>query len=265
MDKAQKNINEAELIKYPPPKWTDTWHPIGHDEAFQDALDGLENIGVEVTDTRVDLTCGGKRMFATFEMHLSGLKQFFVGLRNSYDKAFGLGVCAGLKIINCSNLMFGGDFLEVRRHTKGLDYDTLPDLLRDYLETATGRSYDTGNWLEGLKMVELVPRSTAFLTVEAMKVNALSPRQFHQFNGLMDERYRVNKEVTVYSWHEALTECCNRFNLETIIRKTGEAEVIIDSFLKSIGCESYTMAARLGEVKNSQRLLFDGEETTNEN
>jgi hypothetical protein len=250
MERAQKNINEVELIKYPPPKWTDTWHPIGHDEAFQDALDGFDRIGVEVTHTRVDLTCGGKRMFTTFETHLAGLKRFFVGLRNSYDKAFGLGVCAGLKIINCSNLMFGGDFLEVRRHTKGLNYSTLPELLRGYLEQATGRTHVTGDWLEGLKMIELVPRSTTFLTVEAMKVNALSPRQFHQFNGLMEQRYKVDKEITVYSWHEALTECCNRFNLETIIRKTGEAEVIIDSFLKEIKCEPYTMAARLGKIEN---------------
>jgi hypothetical protein len=260
MDKAQKNINEAELIRYPAPKWTDTWHPVGHAEAFQSALDGFEKIGVEITDTRVDLTCGGKRMFTTFEMHLSGLKRFFVGLRNSYDKAFGLGVAAGLKMINCTNLMFNGEFLEVRRHTKGMDYEMLPNLIEQYLEQATGRTGTTGEWLDGLDMVGLTLRSTAVLTVKAMKVNALSPRQFHQFDSLMDSRYKKHKEVTLFTWHESLTECCNRFNLETVIRKTSDAERIIDSWLDDNGMSEYTMDSRLARngLDTRQLLLLEG-------
>ena len=254
MDRAQKNINEAELVKYPPPKWTDTWHPVGHDEAFKSALDSFERIGVELTDTRVDLTCGGKRMFATFEMQVIGIKRFFVGLRNSYDKAFGLGVAAGIKLINCTNLTFNGEFLEVRRHTKGMNYEMLPALVDGYLEQATGRTQVTGDWLDGLDMVELISRSAAYLTVEAMKVNALSPRQFHQFNSLMEGRYKAHKELTLFGWHEALTECCNRFNLETIIRKTSDAESIIDAWLMMNGMPEYTMAARLGNAETELGL-----------
>ena len=43
-----------------------------------------------------------------------------IGFRNSYNKSISAGFCAGSRVIVCSNLMFTGDIVRIRRHTRNI-------------------------------------------------------------------------------------------------------------------------------------------------
>src|SRR5438477_9276285 len=45
-----------------------------------------------------------------------------LGIRNSHDKSFSLGVTVGYRVFVCDNLAFHGDFMPVtKKHTKRVD------------------------------------------------------------------------------------------------------------------------------------------------
>ena len=57
-----------------------------------------------------------------------------IGLRNSHDKSFAVGLSAGISVTVCSNLAFGGTTVIKRRHTSRIELTELVDVAMDELE-----------------------------------------------------------------------------------------------------------------------------------
>ena len=79
----------------------------------------LTAAGFEIRGARFALTRCGARMFSTFDLSspLATGVTLAVGIRNSVDKSFPLGFCAGNRVFVCDNLAFRSELLVRKKHT----------------------------------------------------------------------------------------------------------------------------------------------------
>jgi len=109
---------ELNLIEAPPP--TQTWFPVRHSTVVESVSDLLHAGGFEIQKATHAVSRNGARMFTTLDLTtaLSVGVTLAVGLRNSCDRSFPLGFCAGSRVFLCDNLAFRADLLVARKHTR---------------------------------------------------------------------------------------------------------------------------------------------------
>src|SRR5436309_1851129 len=101
------------------PERTRTWAPVSHLRVLETALGSLKDCSYQVQRTRLALAKDGARFFATLDLTdplVTGVT-LAVGLRNSLDKTFPMGFCAGSRVFCCDNLCFRADLLIRRKHS----------------------------------------------------------------------------------------------------------------------------------------------------
>ena len=83
-------------------------------------------------------------MFGVMEISRSSSPEWHrcIGIRNSHDKSFAVGLSAGIVVCVCTNMAFGGTTVIKRRHTSGIELSQLIDravasLEDDFLTTET--------------------------------------------------------------------------------------------------------------------------------
>src|SRR4051812_10966981 len=113
-------VTRADLDRYKAPDPTDTWFPVSHAKVLDTALERLDEAGYRTTKTDLGVSKDGHRFFGTLDLDVplvAGVA-LAVGLRNSTDKSFPLGFCAGNRTFVCDNLAFRSDLLVKRKHTR---------------------------------------------------------------------------------------------------------------------------------------------------
>lgn len=113
-------VSRQELNAVKPPKGTDTWFPTAHGKVYDAAEKIILAAGFQILKASFGLARDQHRMFATVDLK-SGLADgvtLSVGIRNSTDKSFPLGFCAGQRVFVCDNLSFCSEILVKRRHTR---------------------------------------------------------------------------------------------------------------------------------------------------
>jgi Domain of unknown function (DUF932) len=121
---AQK-IGRQDLLALPTPVGTDTHRPIPHSNVIQALLESLAYRHLNVVKDEYAVTNDAMRMFGFLELEIeeSGVR-ISLGVRNSHDKSFSLGLTVGFRVLVCDNLAFWGEFSPVmRKHTKHLVLD----------------------------------------------------------------------------------------------------------------------------------------------
>tara|TARA_B100001250_G_scaffold412266_1_gene443030 strand:+ start:5428 stop:6147 length:720 start_codon:yes stop_codon:yes gene_type:complete len=135
----KKIIQEKEmkiLRSIPLPKKTNTYFPISHFEIIK-KINRQAPIHWVLNDYNIRLSKNGKKIFGTIDYCVAGHNNLIsIGFRNSYDKSISVGLCAGSRIIVCSNLMFTGEIIRFRKHTLNLsrDIDTIVKEVMEYGE-----------------------------------------------------------------------------------------------------------------------------------
>jgi hypothetical protein len=113
-------VSREDLERVEAPPATGTWFPIKHSAVADAVSASLAAAGFEVRSTKFALSRGDARMFATMDLAApmgSGVN-LAVGVRNSTDKSFPLGFCAGARVFVCDNLAFRSELLVKRKHTR---------------------------------------------------------------------------------------------------------------------------------------------------
>jgi Domain of unknown function (DUF932) len=117
-------VGRQELRGLPVPEATRTHVPIPHADVVEALIQSLGYRNIEVVKDEYALTPDFMRMFGimTVNVEHSGVR-LALGIRNSHDKRFSLGITVGFKVFVCDNLMFNGDFEAVlaKKHTKHFD------------------------------------------------------------------------------------------------------------------------------------------------
>lgn len=122
------------LESVPTPPATATHHPLPHIDLVNMVKYALGYYGHEIVDEAHAIDKDGARYFGLLSLRSDyGDYVDTVGLRNSADKTFPIGISIGAKVFVCSNLSFVGDHVIRRKHTQGAKRD-LPGLVAQVIE-----------------------------------------------------------------------------------------------------------------------------------
>lgn len=116
------------------PPATNSHVPIAHSAVVDMVKYSLGFFGHEIVDEDYGVTPDGARFFGVLSLKSSyGDYTDTVGLRNSHDKTFPIGISIGSRVFVCDNLAFMGDHVIKRRHTPNAKRD-LPGLVAEVIE-----------------------------------------------------------------------------------------------------------------------------------
>ena len=139
-----KYVNRDEVARINTPCSTDTWRPVPHIDVIEAVTKVIRAHNWDITDERFGIASEGKKMFGVMEISRSSSPQWHrcIGIRNSHDKSIAVGLSAGIVVLVCSNMAFGGVRLINRKHTSRIDLNELIDravasLEDDFLTTET--------------------------------------------------------------------------------------------------------------------------------
>jgi hypothetical protein len=127
-------VGRQDLLAIPTPAPTDTHKPIPHAALVGAVIETLGFRRLSVVEDQYAISPDGMRMFGVLALDIEGEGlRVTIGLRNSHDKSFALGITIGYRVFVCDNLAFHGDFQTVtRKHSKNL-------VLNDVLSVAIDR------------------------------------------------------------------------------------------------------------------------------
>src|SRR5439155_6657286 len=109
-----------ELANFQPPAATATWFPVSHRAVLDNTVTRLGEAGYRIRTMDLGVSPDGRRFFGTLDLETTLVNgvSLAVGVRNSTDKTFPLGFCAGNKVFVCDNLSFRSELLVRRKHTR---------------------------------------------------------------------------------------------------------------------------------------------------
>ena len=139
-----KYVSREEVAHIETPSSTDTWRPVPHIDVIEAVTEVIKAHRWDIADERFGLASEGQKMFGVMEITRSSSPQWHrcIGIRNSHDKSLAVGLSAGIVVLVCSNLAFGGTRLINRKQTSRIDLNELIDwavasLEDDFLTTET--------------------------------------------------------------------------------------------------------------------------------
>lgn len=113
-------VTLEELLTVKAPEPTRTWFPLSHAHVVQNVSRALAEAGFAVERCQYALSRSDARFFAVLDLAsvLARGVTLAVGVRNSHDKSFPIGFCAGSRCLVCDNLCFRGEVTIARKHTR---------------------------------------------------------------------------------------------------------------------------------------------------
>lgn len=116
------SIGDLRLVETP--EATRSHVPVAHARFVDLVRHALSYFGHEVTEEQHGITPDGMRYFGVMKLKsLYGDYEDVVGLRNSNDKKFPLGLAFGSSTFVCDNLSFVADHVMTRKHTANAQRD----------------------------------------------------------------------------------------------------------------------------------------------
>ncbi len=111
------SLEELQTYKAPPPEGR--WRPIAHARVLTVVTQALADAGYRVERQRLALQKDALQFFGTLDLSdpVAEGVALAVGVRNSINKTFPLGFCAGSRVFVCDNLAFRSELLVRRKHT----------------------------------------------------------------------------------------------------------------------------------------------------
>ena len=109
-----------ELCEVEPPPATETWFPIKHSVVLDAVGETLDNAGFVIDKSWLSLSPDKHRFFGLLHLEtpLAEGVTLSVGVRNSTDKCFPLGLVAGTRTFVCDNLSFTSEVVVAKKHTR---------------------------------------------------------------------------------------------------------------------------------------------------
>lgn len=238
MELCGKRADKSEVIKVPQPKFTATWHPVSHKRVITSLENALENAGIGVMSEQYSLGNEGKRMFGVWNLDIGHDKKtcYSLGFRNSLDKSFAVGICAGTNVFVCSNMMFSGSFIEFRRHTSGMDEDRLIQTADDAVEGAVIEMKKLKKWHKGLREVWMDQDEKKCIVYDMITSNVFSGGKIRQYLKHLEEEKKLLKDkdnmTNLYNLHGAATRLMRDWNLLKISKSTKRLKMVCDDYVE---------------------------------
>ena len=210
-------VSRAAVARTDTPCSTATWHPVPHIDVIEAVTEVIKAHDWNIEGEKFGLASNGRRMFGVVEISSSASPEWHrcLGLRNSHDKSFAVGLSAGLVVCVCSNLAFGGTTVIKRRHTSGI-------ILGELIERAVASLEDdfltTESVCEDLKDVYLKDddeaRSSIVRAAELGVINSCDI--LPAFREFKSPSHKEFAEPTRWSLMNALTETIKKYSPQRV-------------------------------------------------
>lgn len=228
-----KDVMIEQVKAIPTPAPTKTWTPVGHHDLVTIVDDQIEKAGLEVVNSRYDLSVNGAMFFASMTLNIGGSKdsQFMFGYRNSLDMSLALGFTAGISIMVCSNMVFSGDYLTYRRHTAGLSMIEVEQLAYKAVVELPSQKKVFDDKLLTYNEVELNPGQHKELAYDLLTEGVLKPTQFPDYHKAISEEQTKGKNIiTLNTVHNGITRLNRKHSLLHIATLTPKLTRICDDY-----------------------------------
>ena len=212
-----KFVSRDEVARTDTPCSTDTWRPVPHIDVIEAVTEVIRAHNWNIEGEKFGLAHEGQTMFGVMEISSSSSPGWHrcIGIRNSHDKSFAVGLSAGIVVCVCTNMAFGGTTVIKRRHTSGIILAELIDravasLEDDFLTVETVS--------EGLKDAYLKnddeARSCIVRAAELGVINSCDILPvFHEFKSPSHEEFA---EPTRWSFLNSITEIIKKYSPQRV-------------------------------------------------
>ena len=153
-----------------------SYQPIAHHEVVNRTKNFLGEQGFTIQDEVHSLARANQHYFGLFSVdhpnRAESDRGCVVGIRNSHDKTFPAGLCAGDAPFVCDNLIFTNTIKLARRHTRNILND-LDFMINRALGKLFGFWHGQDQRIEAYKNVELTNAQVNDIVIRACKAGAL--------------------------------------------------------------------------------------------
>jgi hypothetical protein len=223
--------------------------PIAHDYLVTQTKDRLKANGFTIQDEVHSLARDNNHYFGLFAVdhpnREASDRGCVVGIRNSHDKTFPAGLCAGDAPFVCDNLIFTNTIKLARRHTRNILKD-LDFTINRTLGKLFGFWHGQDNRIEAYKNRTIGNGIAHDLIIKACKAGAI-PKRNSLYNGFT-EIYKGNL-TALPSRSEALHSVLDNFVDFDIASHVEDAEELEPVELVEVATEQEVVGANVnGEV-----------------
>lgn len=202
-----------EVEAVPVPERTRTYTPLPHAQVLAQVLRVLPEHGMELERSSFGLANEGARFFAVLDVR-NGTNApdwgMAIGIRNSYDRAFSLNLCAGSRVFVCDNLAFHGEVMLKRRHVGTVDSE-LPALVDGLVGEVADYRGEVAAQVDALKGAEIGDPFAHDFVVRALRAGHITSAMVP---GIVEEWHKpAHPEFeprTAWSLFNAFTEVTKR-------------------------------------------------------
>ena len=199
-------ITREALIDIPTPASTYSWHPLPHKQVADRVVQEVATHGWDIQAENYGVSKNGMKMFGVVKIASNLFPDFTraVGFRNSHDKSLAVGIAAGLSVMVCDNLCFGGESQWRRKHTDATVLDIAIPRMFGYLEQSFERMEKR---VGELKQAMLTIDDARLMVVKVAEAKAIPSGEIlpvlREFQNPCHEEF---KEMTQWHLIQAFTE-----------------------------------------------------------
>ena len=225
-----KYVGRSEITEIPTPECTSTWHPVSHSDLIEAVTNAVKAHDWQIVDEQFGLAHDGLRMFGVMRINQSRSSDWSrcIGVRNSHDQSLSVGLAAGISVMCCSNLAFGGTKVLKRRHTSRIE---LNDLVQEAVNELNMEFLNLEIAADYLKLREVRDNEARAAIVRAAEVQAINSCDIVPvFREFKHPRHEEFSEPTRWSLLNAFTEQAKRYT-------PGRADVCYRSLTRLFGLD----------------------------
>lgn len=214
------------------PEATATWTPVPHERLVRMAEQHLVQCGATITDSTFAITKGGARMFGVITLGGGTDYQTVVGIRNSHDQSFPVGLCLGSRVFVCDNLAFSAEVQIKTKHTR-LVLDRLPRLVGEGISRLIEKRGNQDRRIEAYKQATVERDADLHdLVIRSYRAGAIPARAIteviEEFETPRHEEFRPR---TVWSYFNACTEILETYG--DLTKRTQRLHTVVDAEVAS--------------------------------
>ena len=229
------------------PDGTATWVPIPHFELLDTVQEVMADRGmvIDPTSKQFGLKRDDNQMFAVLNV-VSDLDKDFglaVGLRNSTDKSLSAAICFGSGVFVCDNLVFSGEVVLARKHTKNIR-DALAGIIGEAIDQADVFRQFNDRLYATLKRSEISDSVVHDIVCRAFKADAIPVSRIkHVLDEWETPSHPEFEPRTAWSMFNAFTEAAKvgfaRNPLTASQRTMRLTRLMQRAFAPELVCEKY--------------------------
>ena len=207
-----KYVGRNEIATVPTPTGTTSWKPVPHMDVIDAVTEAVKAKNWSILDEQYGLAREGQRMFGVMRINNSSSPEWSrcIGIRNSHDQSLSVGLAAGISVMCCSNLAFGGAMVLKRRHTSRIELGNLVLTAVDELEM---EFLNLETVSEDLKLHEVRADEARAVIVRAAEVGAVNSCDIVPiFREFQKPSHQEFAEPTRWSLLNAFTEHAKKYS-----------------------------------------------------